>query len=290
MKVLISTDTSCLIDYDSLNKYEISVFPLNVIIDGKEYLDGVTIKQDFLRDEMRAEKTIKTSTPPLGQVIEYFEGLFAKGYDRIIHFTISSKLSSMYSLFKTVSTNYFEDKITVIDSYSLTSLMLSHVMYAYEEIQKGTEIEKIVEEIENRKKDNCIFFIPENLTALKNGGRISPTIAAIGNTLGLKPVIALTDGELVKESMTRHVKKTFREKLDVIKVEYPLEKYDYTLIEFDADEKILQLVETHLVLTLEGENYIKGLIPINVCAHCGPGTIGFIVTPKINGKSLKEFI
>ena len=290
MKVLVSTDTSCLINYDVLNKYNISVFPLNVIIDGKEYLDGVTIKQDFLKDEMRANKVIKTSTPPLGEVIEYFEKLFAEGYDRIIHFTISSKLSSMYSLFQNVSTNFFEDKITVIDSYSLTSLMLSHVLYAYEEVEKGTEIEKIVSEIEKRKQDNCIFFIPENLTALKNGGRISPAIAAIGNTLGLKPVIALKDGELVKESMTRHIKKTFREKLDVIKVDYPLEKYDYTLIEFDADQKILELVETHLKLTLDGENYIKGLIPINVCAHCGPGTIGFIVTPKINGKSLKEYI
>ena len=46
MKVLVSTDTSCLINYDVLKKYEISVFPLNVIIDGEEYLDGVTIKQD----------------------------------------------------------------------------------------------------------------------------------------------------------------------------------------------------------------------------------------------------
>ena len=290
MKVLVSTDTSCLIDYDVLNKYNISVFPLNVIIDGKEYLDGVTIKQDFLRDEMRANKVIKTSTPPLGEVIEYFEKLFAEGYDRIIHFTISSKLSSMFSLFQNVSTNFFEDKITVIDSYSLSSLMLSHVLYAYEEVQTGTEIEKIVTEIEKRKEDNTIFFIPENLTALKNGGRISPAIAAIGNTLGLKPVIGLKEGELVKESMTRHVKKTFREKLDVIKVDYPIEKYDYCLIEFDADLKILQLVNTHLNLALDGENYIKGLIPINVCAHCGPGTIGFIVSPKINGKSIREFI
>ena len=166
---------------------------------------------------MRANKVIKTSTPPLGEVIEYFEKLFAEGYDRIIHFTISSKLSSMYSLFQNVSTNFFENKITVIDSYSLSSLMLSHVLYAYDEVQKGIEIEKIVVEIEKRKEDNTIFFIPENLTALKNGGRISPAIAAIGNTLGLKPVIELKDGELVKESMTRHVKKTFREKLDVIK-------------------------------------------------------------------------
>lgn len=290
MKILVSTDTSCLINYDVLNKYNISIFPLNVIIDGKEYLDGVTIKQDFLSSEMRANKIIKTSTPPLGEVIEYFEKLFAEGYDRIIHFTISSKLSSMYSLFQNVSTNFFDDKITVIDSYSVSSLMLSHVFYAYEEIEKGTDIEKIVSEIEKRKEKNSCFIIPENLDALRNGGRISPAIAAIGNVIGLKPVIVLKDGELGKESMIKHVKKTFREKLDVMKLEYPVEEFDYCIIYFDTDPKIFDLVETHISLTLGEGNYIKGILPINVCAHCGPGTIGLIAAPKINGKSIKDFI
>ncbi len=290
MKVLVSTDTSCLINYDVLNKYEISVFPLNVIIDGKEYLDGVTIKQDFLRDEMRANKVIKTSTPPLGEVIEYFEKLFAKGYDRIIHFTISSKLSSMYSLFQNVSTNFFEDKITVIDSYALSALMLSHVLYAYDEVQKGTEIEQIVEGIEKRKNDSVVIFIPENLIALRNGGRISPALAAVGNIVGLKPVILLKEGELVKDSMTRHVKKTIREKLDEVKDTFTTDKYDYTLVSFDTDPKIYELVKNHVSQTLEGYNLIEGLVPINVCAHCGPGTIGLLATPKINGKSINDFI
>ena len=136
MKTLISTDTSCLINYDVLNKFPISIFPLNVIIDGQEYLDGVNIKQDFLLNQMLKNKSIKTSTPPMGEVIKYFEEIFEKGYEYVIHFTISSKLSSMYSLFSQVSKNYFEDKIKIIDSYSVSTLMLSHVFYAYEEIQK----------------------------------------------------------------------------------------------------------------------------------------------------------
>ena len=41
MKILISTDTSCLVNNEMLKKYDISVFPLNVIIDGEEFLDGV---------------------------------------------------------------------------------------------------------------------------------------------------------------------------------------------------------------------------------------------------------
>ena len=73
MKILISTDTSCIINQEGLDRFNISVFPLNVIIDGQEYLDGITINQDELAKAMRENKKIKTSTPPMGEVINYFE-------------------------------------------------------------------------------------------------------------------------------------------------------------------------------------------------------------------------
>ena len=79
MKVLLSTDTSCLINYEVLNNYPISIFNLNVIIDNVEFLDGITIKQDSLLEAMNSNKAIKTSTPPLGLVIDYFEKLFEEG-------------------------------------------------------------------------------------------------------------------------------------------------------------------------------------------------------------------
>ena len=91
MKILVSTDTSCLVNNEMMKKYEISVFPLNVIIDGEEYLDGVTINQDQLCEAMRSGKSIKTSTPGYGTVIEYFDEVPDKrkksGYRNIVTYT-----------------------------------------------------------------------------------------------------------------------------------------------------------------------------------------------------------
>ena len=288
MKVLVSADTSCLVSVDVLKKNNISVFPLNVIVDGEEFLDGVTINQDKLKDDMRSNKVIKTSTPPLGSVIEYFEKLFEQGYDHIIHFTISSKLSSMYNLFLNVANTNFEGKITIIDSYALSSVMLSSVLYAKEEVEKGTPIQEIYDAIEVRKHDSYVVFIPENLTALKNGGRISPAIAAVGNIIGLKPILALTKGELVKVAMTTTVKKAFMDYMDKNKDKYPADKYDFTLVGFDAKEAILEGIYNYL-LGINPDS-VKGVIPINVCAHCGPGTIGIIISPKINNKPIKNYL
>lgn len=290
MKTLISTDTSCLINYEVLKKYDISVFALNVIVDGQEYLDGITIDQPTLCEAMRSGKDIKTSTPPLGEILEYFEKLFAKGYDRIIHFTISSKLSSMYELFCNVAKQHFEGKLFIVDSYALSSIMLSKVFLAYEMAKKDLPTEQILNALEQMKTDYHVVFIPENLTALKNGGRISPAIALIGNVLGIKPVIKLIDGALEKEGTTKHIKRTFIENIEVMSEKYPVEQYDYFLIGFDAKQETFDYILSNMDEKLGKENYLTGIVPINVCAHCGPGTIGLVISKKIEGKSLREFL
>lgn len=291
MKVLISTDSSCLVKQNVFDGYDINVFPLNVIIDGEEFLDGVSINQEQLHADMRAKKTIKTSTPPLGDVIEYFEKLVAKGYDHIIHFTISSKLSSMYELFKKVANENFEGKVTVIDSYSLSAAMLAQVFLAYDEIQKGISVEETVKKVEEYKaQKSTIFFVPENLNALKNGGRISPAIALIGNSIGIKPVILLDDGELKKSEMIRNVKRTITEKIGETLNSCKTDEFDYTIISFYPEERVFDYITSYALEKIPENNILLGSIPINVCAHCGPGTIGVIVTPRVNGKSLLDFV
>ena len=290
MRILISTDTSCLINYEALKKYDISVFPLNVIINGEEFLDGITIDQATLKDAMRSNKKIQTSTPPLGEVIEYFENLLKKDYDHIIHFTISSKLSSMNDLFTNVAKTNFNGKVTVIDSLCLSTPMLSQVFTAYEMAQSGFSVEEIVKAIDERKGSEDVVFIPENLTALKNGGRISPTIAAIGNTIGIKPVIILKDGSLEKTEMTRKVKLAFTQRVDKFVEMYSPIDYDYTFISFDGLEANFNYLYDYIQNKVGEQKVVTGIIPINVCAHCGPGTMGLLVTKKIRGKSLNEYI
>ena len=290
MKIAVSTDTSSTINLELAKKLGIHVFPLNVIINGEEFLDGVSINQDKLNTEMRAGKVIKTSTPPPMDVINYFTKLFDEGYDRVIHFTISSKLSSMNNLFNNISNDYFEGKVIVIDAYSVATVMLSHVLLAYEEVNKGTSIEDIKTMIEARKNNDFLCFVPENLTALKNGGRISPAVAALGNMIGLKPVLMLKDGALEKDTMTRNVKKTLSEHITQMSLEKSIEEYDYLIASFDGNEDLINYLIKEINKHFPDYHVPVEPIAINVCAHAGPGTISFIVTPRINGESINKYL
>ncbi len=291
MRVLISTDSSCLLRKDVFKGYEIRVFPLNVIIDGEEFLDGVTIDQPSLEKAMKDGKNIKTSTPPLGIVIEYFEKIFSEGYDHVVHFTISSKLSSMNDLFNNVAKEHFDGKVTIIDSYSLGPVMLSQVFLAYDEIvNKSTSIPETVDIINSLKEDNYFCFIPENLTTLKKGGRISPTAALIGNAIGIKPIILLKDGELQKVAITRHARKTLIENFISQKEKFSPKDYDFNLVTFAVKEGLAEYLIERMESELSGEKVLLGDVPINASAHSGPGTIGLVITKKINGKSLYSIV
>ena len=59
---------------------------------------------------------------------------------------------------------------------------------------------------------------------------------------------------------------------------------------FDCKQQTFDYICDHISIVLGKDAIIKGIIPINVCAHCGPGTVGLVISPKINGKSLAEYM
>lgn len=274
MKIAISSDSTCAISQAEAKDLNIHIFPLNVIVDGQEYHDGITIDQEKLNSMMRGGSRIKTSTPPPMDIQEYFDKLFEKGYEKIIHFTISSKLSSMFSLFTTSCQEKYGDKIVVIDSMGVCSFMGNVVKHAKKLANENVDFDKIVEESKSLVNKDEIYFVPESLTFLKNGGRVSPAVAVIGNMLGIKPLLKFSDGEIQKQGTTRTYRKAFNEVIELIKQkDINPQDYEFHVIEFDAKaaaDEVKEMIEK----AFPGYDIVLTPISINVCAHAGPGTIG----------------
>lgn len=274
MKIAISSDSTCAISQKEAKEIGIYILPLNVIVDGEEYHDGITIDQEKLNKMMRGGSKIQTSTPTPYEIEEYFDRIFKEGYDKIIHFTISSKLSSMFSLFTITCKEKYGDKIEVIDSLSVCSFMGNLVRRAKRLNEENKEFGNIVEEVKEYINKDQIYFVPESLSFLKNGGRVSPTVAMIGNMLGIKPLLKFHDGEIQKQGTTRTYKKAFHEMIELYKQENLNPNTDeFHVIEFDSSEAASEVVKM-VREAFPDFNVIRTPISINVCAHCGPGTVG----------------
>ena len=103
----------------------------------------------------------------------------------------------------------------------------------------------------------------------------------IGNMLGIKPLLKFHDGEIQKHGTTRTYKKAFLEIFELFKEEdlNPAE-YEFHVIDFDAKNASEEVVEM-LKKAFPDYTVVTTPISINVCAHCGPGTIGLGYCRKV---------
>ena len=275
-KIIVSCDTTIAMSKSKIDELGLNVIPLNTIADGVEYHDTVDIDAEKLCELMRNGAKISTSTPTIGEIEEYFDRLFEESKaDVIIHFTISSKLSSMFSLFTTVCEERYGDKVKVIDSHSICCFMANQVLYAKQLVEEGLDVNEIIEKVSELKDKESVIFIPESLEYLKRGGRISPAVATIANLIGVLPILTFKDGVVGKQGVTRTVKKAFMSNFEEWNKNIPSFKEDYVLVVLSASDDFEKINKAKEILDIIFRN-----LSLNVTAHTGPGVIGLGIMKK----------
>lgn len=274
MAFRITCESSADLSAEMYKKYDIPVLPFAISIGEKEYRDF-----DLTNAEL-FEQVNKTGTLPKTSAFnEYdYEEFFKKENkgDGIIHFCISSKISSTYNNAKRAAEKM--ENVYVIDSMSLSSGTGLQVMYAIKLRDKGVPIEEAVELINNRRSAVQISFVVDTLKYLHKGGRCSALALLGSNLLSIKPSIVLKDGKML-------VGKKY-----VGKIHKCLEKYVAdTLAEFNNPDPELCFITyssateemkniTHEILNKNAKfkNIIETTAGCTVATHCGPNTLGII--------------
>lgn len=282
-KIIVSCDTTIAMSKSKIDELGLNVIPLNTIADGVEYHDTVDIDAEKLCELMRNGAKISTSTPTIGEIEEYFDRLFEESKaDVIIHFTISSELSSMFSLFTTVCEERYGDKVKVVDSHSICCFMANQVLYAKQLVEEGLDVDEIIEKVSELKDKESVIFIPESLEYLKRGGRISPAVATIANLIGVLPILTFKDGVVGKQGVTRTVKKAFMSNFEEWNKNIPSFKEDYVLVVLSASDDFEKINKAKEILDIinPGMEIIFSNLSLNVTAHTGPGVIGLGIMKK----------
>lgn len=206
-KIKISTDSTADIPVDVREKYDISVLPLTIIADGKEYKDSYDITPIEFYNLMEECKDTPTSSQVATSVYtEFFEKCLKDGYTDIIHTTLNSKGSGTYQAAVLSRDLFYEEnpdaenqlKIHIIDSKLYTMAYGWAVVDAAQKVQNGeNDVEKIIADIEEWVENARATFVPMTLKYVKKSGRVSAAAAFVGDALGLKPVISFENGESV---------------------------------------------------------------------------------------------
>lgn len=277
--IKILSDSTCDLSKDLLEKYDITVLPLHVLLGDDEYLDGVNITPDEIYKWADANKTTpKTSAPSIEDAIEIFKPILDGG-NEIICFSVSKEMSTSCNVMRLASEELdAEDKVFVIDSANLSTGVGHLVIEAAVMASQGMAAKDIVQRLEELKPRVRSSFVVDTLTYLHRGGRCSAVAALAGSVLKLHPKIVVENGKM-------DVSKKYRGKIDSailsyvkdMEPEYRNAKTDRVFITHSGcDEAIVESVRTYLKeLNIFDEILVTRAGSVISC-HCGYGTLGVL--------------
>ena len=203
-KIRIGTDSTADIPRSFCEELNISVLPLTILADGKEYRDGVDITpEEFYRILDGSERLPVSSQVAAVSYQELFKETWKEGYTDLIQVTINSKGSGTYQAAVLSRDLFYEEHpeakeqlaIHLIDSRTYSMGYGISVIEGARMIRDGATAEQVIAHIEEWLRHSRPVFVPLNLRCVKKSGRISPAAAFVGDALGLKPIITFEDGE-----------------------------------------------------------------------------------------------
>lgn len=193
MKICISAESTIDLPREILDEFEIKTVPFTITLGDKNGLDGVTTPEEIFDYVDRTGVLPKTSAVNVGQFEEYFKSLL-KDYDEVIHFSLSSELSSAYQNACLVAKEL--GHVHVVDSRSLSTGIALLAIYASKLVKQNVSAEEIVKKVSERIPHDQVSFVLATVDYLHKGGRCSTLTRNLATFLRFRPQIIVKDGKM----------------------------------------------------------------------------------------------
>ena len=204
MKIAIVTDTNSGMTPDDAGNHGIILESMPVIIDGKEYREGVNLDDELFYSLLADGAEIHTSQPSAGDVLDLWKDLL-KDYDEVVHIPMSSGLSGSCQS-AVLYSQEFDGRVHVVDNQRISVTQRQSALDAAVMAANGMDGASIKRRLEETKALSHIYITVDTLKYLKKGGRITPAAAMIAGVLNIKPVLQIQGDKLDAYSKCRGIK------------------------------------------------------------------------------------
>ena len=281
--VKIISDSTCDLSQDLLERYDITILPLHILLGEEEYLDGVNISPDEIYAWSDEHKTTpKTSAVAMMDVIEKVKPYIEEGME-VICFSISDDMSTSGNVMRMAAEEMnATQQMFVINSGNLSTGIGLQVIEAAIMAQNGICASEIVEKIEQIKPRVRASFVVDTLTYLYRGGRCSGLAALAGGALKLHPKIIVKNGKMQPDKKYRgNILKATLSYAKDLEPELLNACNDRVFITHSgSDAEVIEEVRKYL----EDLHYFKEIHITRaggvISSHCGYGTLGVLFISK----------
>ena len=281
--IVITADSTCDLPQELIDKYDIKIIPLSILLGEKVYHDGVDIKPSDIYDFVEKTGELpKTAAVTPSEYHEVFKR-FADDGKKIVHIGFSSALSSSYQN-ACVAAEEFE-RVYCVDSKNLCTAMGLLVLKACDYREKGIDAKRIADKVNRLVPKVSATFVLDGLEYLHKGGRCSSVAKFGANVLGIKPSIAV-DTQTGRLDMA----KKYRGKTELVYKQYITDRIN-EIKRIQPDRVVIANsggVPADTIAfakgMLEGRDKFEQVILADagctISSHCGPKTLAIFYIKK----------
>jgi len=282
MNIKLIADSTCDLPAALVQQHGIRIVPLSIILGDKVLKDGIEVTPKELFEFVESgDEMSRTSAV---NVDEYMQ-VYAEerpNCDAIIHFIISSDMSSCYQNACIAAEDY--DNIFIIDTRNLSTGMAHLVLDAAALCGENKSADEIHRELLRKLELLDTSFVIDTLTYLHKGGRCSAIAVLASGLLKIRPSIMVKDGKMA-------VGQKYRGKLETVLRRYVQDKLSdsekidtrrifvvHTMTE--QDRYLVEMVKDLVAETLQFDEIIEADAGCSIANHCGPNTLGIMFYRK----------
>ena len=272
-RVVITADSTADLPPELLERYDIHMIPLTIILGEESFPDGPGVTPDILYRRYHVDGTLpKTASPSVQAFTDFFSSFLAEGA-QIVHLDISAELSNAYNAARLAAAEL--EGVYVVDSRSLCCGIALLAVEGAECRDRGMSAEQIAERLTGLAEKVSTSFVLDTLEFMWKGGRCSGVAALGANLLNIKPVLEVRDGKLVVARKYRGPRRSVYRKYVTEQMEGKTIGSNHVFFAHSGEIEPELLDETEaLVRQYAGDKEVHRVVAgCTISSHCGPGTL-----------------
>ncbi len=277
----IFTDTDTDMTPEVAKEFGYNLISMPYSYDGKTvfpYEDFDVFESREFYDMLRSGVIPTTSAISKEKYIGYFKPFFEAGDDILyVHFSraMTATFECMDEAVAELKAQFPERKFYAVDTKAITIGALSVVYEAGEMYKAGKSAEEIVSWVEKERDHFAIYFFADDLKFFKRSGRVSGIAATMGNMIGIRPIIYISDeGKMMNIGKERGRENALKRLVAYAKeLGDDIKDHRVIIAHADAPELAAQL-EAKLREEFGDLNIVTVVANPTVGSHCGPDSVG----------------
>nr|WP_326183803.1 DegV family protein [uncultured Oscillibacter sp.] len=285
MRTAVVTDSNSGIFEAEAQRLGIYVLPMPVMIEGREYFEGVDLFHNDFYQSLLEHKRVSTSQPTPGNILTLWDKVLSDGYDELVYIPMSSGLSNSCQTALMLAGDY-EGKIHVVDNHRISVTQRSSVLDALTLAQAGYTASEIKTRLEQTAYDSIIYVGVETLEFLRRGGRVTAAGAAMSTVLNIKPLLTIQGERLDAYAKVRGTKNCKKREIEAMRKsaeEFHRKGQEIrvgaagSFLHEEEDREWLEMVKT----AFPGEEVYYDRLTFSIGCHVGPGAFGMGISVKL---------